>query len=154
MISQRLDNLLFGLSLSSFDCEYSLIFLRNTCSKARMKIATHSLPLFSLRKMSGNCQTLSSPVLGYCVEKDDRRWEPMCSHSLNGPTDSGLMMGKEECTSPSGYYELFIPVDKNLDCSATRMKDTNCKDLDVSSVQLLKILVQCIVNAQQVVKRF
>ena len=64
------------------------------------------------------------------------------------------MMGKEECTSPSGYYELVIPVDKNLDCSATRMKDTNCKDLDVSSVQLLKILVQCIVNAQQVVKRF
>ena len=56
----------------------------------------------------------------------------MCSHSLNGPVDSGLMMGKEECTSPSGYYELLIPVNKKLDCSATKMKDTNCKDLDVS----------------------
>ena len=79
--------------------------------------------------------TSSSPsswVLGYCVEKDDRRWAPMCSHSLNGPIDSGLMMGKEECTSPSGYYELLIPVNKKLDCSATKMKDTNCKDLDVS----------------------
>ena len=79
--------------------------------------------------------TSSSPsswVLGYCVEKDDRRWAPMCSHSLNGPVDSGLMMGKEECTSPSGYYELLIPVNKKLDCSATKMKDTNCKDLDVS----------------------
>ena len=74
----------------------------------------------------------SSWVLGYCVEKDDRRWAPMCSHSLNGPVDSGLMMGKEECTSPSGYYELLIPVNKKLDCSATKMKDTNCKDLDVS----------------------
>ena len=56
----------------------------------------------------------------------------MCSHPLNGPVDSGLMMGEEECTSPPGYYELLIPVDKNLECSASQMKDTNCKDLDVS----------------------
>ena len=60
----------------------------------------------------------------------------MCSHSLNGPVDSGLMMGEEECTSPPGYYELLIPVDKNLECSASQMRDTNCKDLDVSFCKL------------------
>ena len=65
----------------------------------------------------------------------------MCSHSLNGPVDSGLMMGKEECTSPSGYYELLIPVNKKLDCSATKMKDTNCKDLDVSLRRLCCLLL-------------
>ena len=76
--------------------------------------------------------SLLSWVSAFCVEKNDDRWKPMCSHSLNGLVDSGLMMGEEECTSPPGYYELLIPVDKNLECSASQMKDTNCKDLDVS----------------------
>ena len=76
--------------------------------------------------------SLLSWVSAFCVEKNDDRWKPMCSHSLNGPVDSGLMMGEEECTSPPGYYELLIPVDKNLECSASQMRDTNCKDLDVS----------------------
>lgn len=65
----------------------------------------------------------------------------MCSHSLNGPVDSGLMMGKEECTSPPGYYELLIPVDRTLECSASQMMDTNCKDLDVSFFFLIKLTV-------------
>ena len=68
----------------------------------------------------------------FCVEKDDTRLEPMCSHPLNGPSVSGLMLGKDECTSPSGIYELQIPVNKTLPCTDTKMRDTNCKDLDVS----------------------
>ena len=42
------------------------------------------------------------------------------------------MLGKEECTSPSGYYELNIPVNTKLQCSDPKMRDSNCKDLDVS----------------------
>ena len=53
------------------------------------------------------------------------------------------MMGEEECTSPPGYYELLIPVDKNLECSASQMRDTNCKDLDVS---FFFFLIKVIVN--------
>ena len=85
--------------------------------------------------------SLLSWVSAFCVEKNDDRWKPMCSHSLNGIVDSGLMMGEEECTSPPGYYELLIPVDKNLECSASQMKDTNCKDLDVSFFFLIKVIV-------------
>ena len=56
----------------------------------------------------------------------------MCSHPLNGPGVNGLMMGKDECTSPSGFYDLEIPINKTLPCTDTKMRDTNCKDLDVS----------------------
>ena len=68
----------------------------------------------------------------YCVDEDDKRFEPMCSHPLNGPGVNGLMMGKDECASPSGFYDLEIPINKTLSCTDTKMRDTNCKDLDVS----------------------
>ena len=66
------------------------------------------------------------------MDEDDKRFEPMCSHPLNGPGVNGLMMGKDECTSPSGFYDLEIPINKTLPCTDTKMRDTNCKDLDVS----------------------
>ncbi|XP_031565547.1 uncharacterized protein LOC116300761 [Actinia tenebrosa] len=75
----------------------------------------------------------------FCVEKDDSRLEPMCSHSLNGASVNGLMMGKDECTSPSGFYELKIPVDKTLSCTDTKMRNTNCKDLDLSKFTKMNV---------------
>ena len=59
----------------------------------------------------------------------------MCSHSLASSCMEDLMMGKEECTSPSGDYELKIPVSKTQSCDETKMRDTNCKELDVSAVK-------------------
>ena len=72
--------------------------------------------------------------LYYCVEKGDRRLQPVCSHPLNNNNRGDLMMGYDECTSPSGVYELEIPVNRTLSCTSTVMRDTNCKDLDVSWV--------------------
>lgn len=72
------------------------------------------------------------PEAHFCVDEDDKRFEPMCSHPLNGPGVNGLMLGKDECTSPSGVYDLEIPINRTLSCTDTKMRDTNCKDLDVS----------------------
>lgn len=72
------------------------------------------------------------PEAHFCVDEDDKRFEPMCSHPLNGPGVNGLMLGKDECTSPSGVYDLKIPINRTLSCTDTKMRDTNCKDLDVS----------------------
>ena len=70
----------------------------------------------------------------FCITKDDSRWEPMCSNQLNnlGSCRKDSLLGMEECRSPFGTYELKIPVDKNLACDDPGMKNTNCKDLDVS----------------------
>ena len=67
----------------------------------------------------------------FCVEKDDYRWQPMCSNPLSNSVRDRLL-GDEECKSPFGTYELQIPVDKTLSCKSTAITDTNCKDLDVS----------------------
>ena len=75
--------------------------------------------------------------LHYCVGKDDRRLKPVCNHPLNNNNRGDLMMGYDECTSPSGVYELEIPVNRTLSCTSTVMRDTNCKDLDVSYYYLL-----------------
>ena len=58
----------------------------------------------------------------------------MCDNPLT-KTKGGSgddLLGKEECTSPFGAYELKIPVDKSLACNDPRMRNFNCKDLDVS----------------------
>lgn len=67
----------------------------------------------------------------FCVNKDDYRWQPMCSNPLSNSVRDRLL-GDEECKSPFGTYELQIPVDKTLSCKSTAITDTNCKDLDVS----------------------
>jgi len=70
----------------------------------------------------------------FCVTEDDFRWLPMCNHVLNkrGSHGKDSLLGTEECQSPFGIYELSIPVDKKLACGSEGIKDTNCKDLDVS----------------------
>ena len=60
----------------------------------------------------------------------------MCDNPLNKGkglrTDS--LLGREECKSPFGSYELKIPKDNNMECTADGfITNTNCKDLDVSS---------------------
>ena len=59
----------------------------------------------------------------------------MCDNPLNKGkglrTDS--LLGREECKSPFGSYELKIPKDNNMECTADGfITNTNCKDLDVS----------------------
>ncbi|XP_031560607.1 uncharacterized protein LOC116296689 [Actinia tenebrosa] len=76
-----------------------------------------------------------------CVEEDDERLKAMCSHPLNGGSANGLMMGKDECTSPSGFYELKIPVNKKLPCTAPIMRDTNCKDIDLAKFTNMNVWV-------------
>ena len=67
------------------------------------------------------------------MNKDDSRWNEMCSHPLNpsGSTCQDKLLGMEECKSPFGIYELKIPVNKDLACENTGITDKNCKDLDV-----------------------
>ncbi|CAH3046921.1 unnamed protein product, partial [Porites lobata] len=66
------------------------------------------------------------------------------NHPLNGPGVNGLMMGKDECTSPSGFYDLEIPINKTLPCTDTKMRDTNCKDLDVTKFTKMNVWVHYI----------
>ena len=59
----------------------------------------------------------------------------MCDHELNKARSNqrGSLMGNEECKSPFGSYELKVPKDSDLDCTAEGgITNTNCKDLDVS----------------------
>ena len=74
-----------------------------------------------------------SECLSFCMNKDDSRWNEMCSHPLNpsGSTCQDKLLGMEECKSPFGIYELKIPVNKDLACENTGITDKNCKDLDV-----------------------
>ena len=60
----------------------------------------------------------------------------MCNNQLTtgGGSNQDRLLGMEECKSPFGIYELKIPVDKNLACDNTGIKNTNCKDLDVSNL--------------------
>ena len=60
----------------------------------------------------------------------------MCDNPLNKGkglrTDS--LLGREECKSPFGSYELKIPKDNKMECTADGFTtNTNCKDLDVSN---------------------
>ncbi|XP_031560606.1 uncharacterized protein LOC116296688 [Actinia tenebrosa] len=79
------------------------------------------------------------PVAHFCVEEQDKRLKPMCSHSLSGVPADDLMMGNDECTSPSGFYELKIPVDRALPCKSTTMRDTNCKDIDLTKFTKMNV---------------
>ncbi|XP_078344954.1 uncharacterized protein LOC144630471 [Oculina patagonica] len=79
-----------------------------------------------------------------CVTKDDSRWQPMCTNQLSGSGNSNQdrLLGMEECKSPFGIYELKIPVDKNLTCKDTGIKNTNCKDLDLTKFTKMNVWTQ------------
>ncbi|KAL9957971.1 hypothetical protein ACROYT_G034931 [Oculina patagonica] len=74
----------------------------------------------------------------FCVKKDDQRWQPMCSNPLSKCVRDRLL-GDEECKSPFGTYELQIPVDKKLSCTGDGIKDTNCKDLDLTKFTKMNV---------------
>ena len=81
----------------------------------------------------------SSPACHtYCVTEDDSRLEQMCTNPLNklGSAKENTLLGMEECRSPFGTYELQIPVDDSLECDVMGITNTNCKDLDVSYLDI------------------
>ena len=58
----------------------------------------------------------------------------MCDNPLRKGLRTDSLLGREECKSPFGSYELKIPKDNNMECTADGfITNTNCKDLDVSS---------------------
>ena len=70
------------------------------------------------------------------MEETDDRWQPMCSHPLSGGACASEQYNAEECRSPFGTYELSVPVDQNLDCASYGFSNKNCRDLDVSNVNV------------------
>ena len=109
--------------------------IRNKCIRVRLFTVLRSYS-FLKKKATLKQQFYSPECTKYCVTEDDARWIGMCDNPLNKGkglrTDS--LLGREECKSPFGSYELKIPKDNNMECTADGfIKNTNCKDLDVSS---------------------
>lgn len=74
-------------------------------------------------------------TVSFCVNINDHRWHPMCSHALSKCSRRDRLLGEEECKRPFGTYELKIPVDKNLRYGYNSgITDKNCKaELDIST---------------------
>ncbi len=73
------------------------------------------------------------------MPKTDGRLQSMCCHFLSDFQCDDTLLGAVECRSPFGTYELSIPIDDKLPCTAssTEITDQNCKDFDVRDDVLL-----------------
>ena len=74
------------------------------------------------------------------MTKNDPRLTGMCCHPLIAATCDDALAGEEECRSVFGVYNISIPIDPTLDCSA-QITYKNCKNLNVSvpeGIQLFK----------------
>ena len=82
--------------------------------------------------MQGSITTSGNSL--FCMEKDDNRFQPVCSHYLSESPCEDILLGAKECTSPFGTYNLTLPIDDNAPCKAggSKITDKNFKDFDVS----------------------